>query len=317
MAADAQGDLEGAAAALGILQTVTLELERIGGTRTHGTIEDPIEAWGRAKERIGFDMAHRGEMGLGFGIPPLDAAMNPGMRRGALWIIGGGTGEGKSCMGLSAALRASHSGRGTLFLSFEMPTSELLERAACAETGIPARRLQCRSLDSEHIEALEQWTPPAGLLMVMAAGLFAERIPTIVREAKARLAADGTPLGLVVVDHLQLVHTEARHEIRAYEVKSVVCALKEIALQEDLAVLALSQLSRAREKSKPAAWDLKESGAIEETGDGVLLLARERDGSGHLTNQAKVRLAKHRGGPAGFDVELEFDPHSLTFRGAQ
>lgn len=297
-------------------------LDRRLGT-TAGTLQEPVNVWLEALNGIERDMEDRGHCGLRFGVGPLDEALAPGLRAGRLAIIGAGTSEGKTVLALQLALATARAGQGVLYLSYEMLPEELLERAVSMETSLPAWRVQRRRFSTtnpdESASVLTSWAPPPGLLIAVAAGLRAERLPGLVREARRRLGPSN-PLSLVVVDHLQLVRAGGKVETRALELKGIADTCKGIALdgagQGPLAVLALSQLNRSRDRDKPELSNLKESGSLEEGADLVLLLARGRDQEGHLTPAARVRIAKYRGGRAGVTVPLRFDCDRLMFRGA-
>lgn len=319
-AALASGDFEAARHARGALQSHMDEAERLDGKGSGAPIfEEPAAVWGRALGQISDDMrAKDGPLGIRFGIPGLDSTLHPGMRPGRLWVIGAGTAEGKTCLALQAALRAARRGHGVLYLSLEMPPEELHERAAAMETAVEAWKIQKRQLSGTADQtALLGWEPPAALLAPLVPGLKARQIPGLVKEARRRLGAMGQRLALLVVDHLQLVQSGERPESRALEVKAAANLCKEIALGagggEPLAVLALSQLRRARDKARPDLGDLKESGGIEEAADVVLLLTRKRDGEGMMLSAGEIFIGKNRGGAAHGKEPVTFDRDRLRF----
>lgn len=314
VAVSGTGDLHDQAQAREMVKGLVEAMDRLEAGKGEGPeLEEAAAVWQKALEAIGRDMADRDRTGIAFGLEHLDAELAPGMRPGRLFVIGAGSGEGKSTLALQAALEATKSGRGVLYLSWEMDGGELLERAAAAETGIPAWRIQRRTFTPEQISLLERWRPPRGLLAPLVSGMDSSRIPPLVDKARRQFEAMGLPLGLVVVDHLQLVHCGEHVETRALEVKAIANVCKQLALSAQIAVLALSQLSRQREQSRPAPWNLKESGGIEEAADCVLLLVRERDNKHRLQEAARVIVGKHRGGRAGQELPLVFDPYRLMF----
>jgi replicative DNA helicase len=321
-AAHEAGDFERQAVTRGVLQRLLDRADRLEVGDPHAAdpvLMNPADLWHMAMIRMGEDMAGKSTMGLTFGAAPLDGVLSPGLRPGRFWVIGAGTGEGKTILALMMALREARHGAGVLYLSWEMPGEELLERAAAMETSVPAWAIQKRQLKSsgEDHEALMGWTPPKGLLLPLVAGLQLRRIPRLVRDAKAHLRECGLELRLVVLDHLQLVRGSGKAETRALEVKEIADVAKQIALGglggAPLAVLGLSQLNRAREKDRPALWNLKDSGGIEEAADTVLLLSRSRDQQHRMTEEARVTIAKNRGGPVGMDVSLNLDERRLVF----
>ncbi|MDP3985324.1 MAG: DnaB-like helicase C-terminal domain-containing protein, partial [bacterium] len=131
-------------------------------------------------------------------------------------------------------------------------------------------------------------------------------------------------LGLLVIDYLQLMESRTKSDNRAQEVSEITRALKGIARELSVPVLALSQLSRAVELSKPAIprlAHLRESGSIEQDADVVLFIYRKsadrnyrpEDIPPEERNIAEVHIAKHRNGPTGM-VKLFFDENRVTFR---
>jgi replicative DNA helicase len=186
------------------------------------------------------------------------------------------------------------------------------------ETTVPAYRIQRRELAwAADQEALVGWEPPTSFLAPLVPGMKAREIPGLVKDARQWFGAKGYSLALLVVDHLQLIPNGDRPESRALEVKAAANQCKETALGAGggapLAVLALSQLRRARDAKNPSPSDLKESGSIEEAADAVLLLARKRDCNGRLLPEGEIYIGKNRGGLAHDVVAITFNPERLWF----
>ena len=122
----------------------------------------------------------------------------------------------------------------------------------------------------------------------------------------SRLARLARRPRLLVIDYLQLL-TCPGHEVRAVEVGAVSRSLKQLALREDLPVLALSQLNRGMEQQnrEPRLSDLRESGSIEQDADAVLLMHRP-DATDEEAEEVQVALRKNRNGPHA-EVTLLFD----------
>lgn len=115
-------------------------------------------------------------------------------------------------------------------------------------------------------------------------------------------------LSLVIVDYLQLMHGRARTENRQQEISEITRALKALAKELSVPVVALSQLSRAAEQRKrPQLSDLRESGAIEQDADVVALLYRDEVYNEESTDKgiAEIIIAKHRNGPTRV-IKLSF-----------
>ena len=129
------------------------------------------------------------------------------------------------------------------------------------------------------------------------------------------MAQDG--LDMVIIDYLQLMESSGRSENRTQEISSISRALKGIAMELNIPVIALSQLSRAtetRQDKRPMLSDLRESGAIEQDADLVMFLYRDEyyNPDTDQKNIGEVIIAKHRNGPTG-KVELVFIPEYTKF----
>jgi replicative DNA helicase len=141
---------------------------------------------------------------------------------------------------------------------------------------------------------------------------------------KARRLKTEHGLGLIVLDYIQLMESRADVENRVQAVAEITRALKGIARELNIPILALSQLSRAVEMTKPAIprlANLRESGSIEQDADVVLFIYRkaadrnyrEEDLTAQEKHLAEIHIAKHRNGPTGM-IKLFFDAHRACFR---
>ena len=136
---------------------------------------------------------------------------------------------------------------------------------------------------------------------------------------KARREAHNQPLGLIIIDYLQLMQGSGRNnsDNRVQEVSEISRGLKLIARELDVPVIALSQLSRSvesRHPQIPQLADLRESGSIEQDADLVMFLYREDYYNPETENQhvTDLIIAKHRNGPTG-KIQLYFHPERLRF----
>jgi replicative DNA helicase len=139
---------------------------------------------------------------------------------------------------------------------------------------------------------------------------------------KARRLKMEHNLGFLVIDYLQLMESGGRQENRVQEISEISRALKQIARELDIPVMALSQLSRAVENRSPAIpklADLRESGSIEQDADIVMFIYRRvKDKTrGECPEEekfvAEIHIDKHRNGPTGL-VRLFFDENKVTFK---
>ena len=139
------------------------------------------------------------------------------------------------------------------------------------------------------------------------------------RSRARRIKREAGGLGLIVVDYLQLMHSDG--ENRQHEVARISRGLKELARDLDAPVLALSQLNRSvetRDNKRPRLADLRESGSVEQDADVVLFLYRDEYYNAHdpsIRGVAEVDVAKHRNGPTG-QVHLTFQPNWAGFESA-
>jgi replicative DNA helicase len=249
---------------------------------------------------------------LATGYASLDRMLGGGLRRQDLIVLGGDVGSGKSALALSLALRAAASGIPTLFLSGEMSSERVLERALAIEGRASVDELRLGQLDD------------GGRSRVAAAAVKLRDLPLMVRpltgaapdEIQSHLEVV-PPRQLVVVDSLQLV-ASPRAAGRLEERTALSArALKSLAIERNIALVATSQLGHHRAERadpRPTLADLGALGTVRELADLVLMIFREemyRPGQG-VEGATELILAKNRNGPTGF-VDLFFYPQWLRF----
>jgi replicative DNA helicase len=214
-------------------------------------------------------------------IPAIDRLLGP-IRPTHFDVGAGRPGMGKTAFAVSYSLGAAKRGHGVLFFSLEMGSDELAERMIadeCLDHRIPYEVIRDRTLDM--IQRREVCRAQARIndlpiQIIDKAGLTIGQIRSMVRRWRRRFAARGQKLDLVIIDYLQLVRGDRRMD-RIEVVSEVSRALKEIAKDEHLGVLALSQLSRKVEEradKRPQLSDLRESGQIEQDADAVIFFLR-------------------------------------------
>jgi replicative DNA helicase len=246
------------------------------------------------------------------GFRSLDRMLGGGLRRQDLVVLGGDVGSGKSALGLAIALRSASAGVPTLVLSGELSPERMLERALALEGRAPIDNLRQGRLDA------------GARASVGAAAVRLRDIPLLLRplgsERFEDIAAslDQVPgRSLLVVDSLQLTPAPHPAERLDERVALAVRALKELAVERNLALLALAQLPglrRDRADPRPVLDDLGALGSIKQTADLVLAIYREemyRPGQG-VEGATELIIAKNRNGPTGF-VDLYFRPRILRF----
>ncbi|QEO09027.1 replicative DNA helicase [Protaetiibacter larvae] len=260
-----------------------------------------VEAMNVAAEEIELASGRGGQMvGVPTGFTELDGLTN-GLHPGQLIIIAARPALGKSTLALDFA-RSAAIGHDlpTIFFSLEMGRSEIAMRLLSAESNVFLQSMRKGTVRSE------DWTTLASTRGRIAdAPLYIDDSPnmTLVEiRAKCRRLKQKVGLKLVVIDYLQLMTSGKRVESRQQEVSEFSRALKLLAKELQVPVIALSQLNRGPEQrvdKKPALSDLRESGSLEQDADMVILLHRESayEKESSRPGEADLIVAKHRNGP--------------------
>lgn len=256
-----------------------------------------------------------GLTGVPSGLHDLDR-LTGGWQASDLIVVAARPSMGKSALALEVLLAAARRGtRGVLF-SLEMDEGAIVDRLLAMVARVPGDRLR-RGLtsDAEDQRIAAAANEVSGLPIVIDARAALDEL-SVMAEARRLQMAEG--VGLVVVDYLQLMHSRGqRQELdRVQEVSRITRAMKALARELEVPVVALSQLSRACEQradKRPLLSDLRESGEIEQTADLVLFPFRPDyyDRSDH-PGEAELRLAKHRNGPTE-TVMVRFDQPTARF----
>ncbi len=228
-----------------------------------------------------------------------------GLNRGALVIIAGRPGMGKTSLALNMAQHvAMREGRSVAVFSLEMSSQELAMRMLCAEAQVPFSKLRQGLLSQERWDAVH-----AAVDRARDAPLYIDDSPNptfLEIASKARRLKAEKGLELLILDYLQLMQAGGKYENRNLEIASISRGLKQLAKELEIPVIALSQLSRNPEKRtgdhRPQLADLRESGAIEQDADLVAFVFREevyKPDDPELEGRAELIIAKHRSGETG------------------
>ncbi len=203
------------------------------------------------------------------------------------------------CMAANLAMR--HEVPVALF-TLEMSKSEVTQRLMCSEGKVESQRLRNGKL------AQDDWSRlTAACDKLMKAPIYVDDTGSAtmmdIRSKARRLKSMQPKLGLIIVDYLQLMTSGNSAENRVQEVSQISRQLKVLARDLDVAIVALSQLSRAveqRHDKRPILSDLRESGSIEQDADLVMFVYRDEYYNPDETDQqglAEIHVAKHRNGP--------------------
>jgi replicative DNA helicase len=257
--------------------------------------------------------------GIPTGFKDLDNIL-AGLQRSDLFILAARPSMGKTAFSLglahSIALKASEP---VLVFSLEMSKEQLVDRMLATESGVDAWALRTGNLTDSDFEKIGH-----AMGTLSEAQIYIDDTPGITvsdLRTKARREAHIRPLGLIIVDYLQLMSGGSRFAgdgNRVQEISAISRGLKGIARELNVPLIALSQLSRSVESRTPQIpqlQDLRESGSIEQDADVVAFLYREDyyNPESERKNIMDIFIKKHRNGPTGA-VELYFDREKQRFR---
>ncbi|WP_285728013.1 replicative DNA helicase [Psychromicrobium xiongbiense] len=260
---------------------------------------------------------HRGQglSGVPTGFYDLDE-LTHGLHGGQMIVIAARPAVGKSTFALDIARSAAIKHQmATVFFSLEMSRTEIAMRLMSAEATIQLQDLRKGTVKDE------QWAKIAKVMGPLnEAPLYIDDSPNMSLmeiRAKCRRLKQQHNLKLVVLDYLQLMSSGKRVESRQQEVSEFSRALKLLAKELEVPVIALSQLNRGSEQrtdKRPQVSDLRESGSIEQDADMVILLHREDiyDKESSRAGEADVIVAKHRNGPTK-TIVVGFQGHYSRF----
>lgn len=244
--------------------------------------------------------------------------MTAGLQRSDLIILAARPAMGKTTLVTNLAYNvAAKEKQAVLFFSLEMGKEQLVDRMLADAAGIDAWNIRTGNLSDEDFEKLSH-----AMGEMAEAPIYIDDTPglTVLElRTKARRVAHTLPLGLIIIDYLQLMQGSSSrgNENRVQEVSEISRGLKLVARELNVPVIALSQLSRSVEQRSPQIpqlSDLRESGSIEQDADIVAFIYREAyyNPDTDRENITDLILAKHRHGPTG-RVELYFHPERLRF----
>lgn len=257
--------------------------------------------------------------GVPTGFKDLDNTL-AGFQKSDLVILAARPSMGKTALALNFAHNiAVQSNQPVLIFSLEMSKEQLVDRLLSMESGVDAWALRTGNLTDADFEKIGQ-----AMGTLSEAQIFIDDSPGITisdLRTKARREAHQRPLGLIIVDYLQLMSGGSRYGAdgnRVQEISEISRGLKGVARELNVPVLALSQLSRSVESRNPQIpqlADLRESGSIEQDADVVAFIYREEYYNPETDRKklTDIFIKKHRNGPTG-GVELYFDNERQRFR---
>ncbi|MBI4812075.1 replicative DNA helicase [Candidatus Falkowbacteria bacterium] len=265
--------------------------------------------------------------GLPTGFNDLDNLL-AGLQKSDLVILAARPSVGKTSLALDIARQTAIKHKASVgVFSLEMSKEQLVDRLLCAQAGVSLWRMRTGKLsdreednDFTRIGSAMGQLSEAPIFIDDAASSSIMEIRT-----KARRLQIEKGLDLLIVDYLQLMEGRGRYgDNRVQEVAEITRGLKAIARELNIPVLALSQLARVVEQSRPAIpklSHLRESGSIEQDADVVMFIYRKAADRGYNSNElseeerntAEIHIAKHRNGPTG-RIDLYFDENTVSFK---
>lgn len=314
---------------LEVAESKIFHLRQAGATRKFTPVSEMVMEEMERIERA--RMEKRFITGIETGFRDLDA-LTSGFQRGDFILVAGRPGMGKTAFALNIAINATTRISPPVpvaIFSLEMSKESLVQRLICSEARVSLPKLRRGMInDKEYARVV------TAISTLSEARLYIDDSPALnaleIRARARRLKGEHPDLGMVIIDYLQLmeIHGDRRRERnRQQEISEISRALKAMAKEIEVPVVAISQLSRApenRQDKRPQLADLRESGALEQDADVVLLLFRE---AAYRTKEwasldenkkraAELNLAKQRNGPTD-TIPLVFLYDCMRFENAE
>ncbi len=301
-----------------LLESAERKVFAIAEEQIQGDTLDLKDVITKAMDRIAERASSGGHAvtGVASGLIDLDD-ITGGFQAGQLVVLAARPSMGKTALALNICEHCATTGKTpVLFVSLEMGHMEIAERLLCARSRVDGYKLRTgMSLGSREIGQLTKaWNE-----LMKDAQIFIDDTPArnmLQITASARRLRLREKIGLIVVDYIQLVDSEDSRDSRQEQIAKISRRLKTLARELEIPVIALSQLNRAvesREDRRPRMADLRESGAIEQDADIVLLLHRpEYYDANDQPGIAELIVAKNRNGGVG-TVKLNFQKSITRF----
>ena len=248
------------------------------------------------------------------GFYDLDKLLVGGVKPGDLILLAARPSMGKSAIAFNAALNIAKEGKPVAIFSLEMGKEQIYQRLVSGVTSIIGNKIQSGQLDQDEVDRIVQAMGWISSLPLRINDNSATTVAQIRSDARQFAAVSGGSLGVIIIDYLQLI--EGGGDNRNLELGRMTRQLKALAREINTPIILLSQLSRDVEKrtnKRPMMSDLRDSGAIEQDADQILMLYRD-----HYYNpespasDAELIVAKNRTGATG-KVNLLFRPELTRF----
>lgn len=264
---------------------------------------------------------HKGDItGIATGFYDIDK-ITSGLHPNELIIIAARPAMGKTVIALNIAIHvASHQDKAVALFNMEMGAEQLVMRMLSSVGQISQNKLKTGHLEHQDWKRVNE-----AISKLAESNLFIDDTPGMtigeIRAKCRRLASSEKGLSLVVIDYLQLISGGGKYgNNRQQEISDISRALKTMAMELEVPVIALAQLSRSvegRDDKRPILSDLRESGSIEQDADIVAFLYRDdyynkESAIDEMTSKSEFLIRKHRSGPTA-EIDLIFKRDTATF----
>ncbi len=301
------------------LQDVETEIFEIGMDKSEDASREISQTIDAAVAMVHSFLEGKGSMrGVSTGLKDLDG-LTLGLQKNNMIVLAARPSMGKTSLAMniaeSVALPKEGEGSPTIIFSLEMGHQDLGMRLLCARARVSMSRLQdgfCSAEEKQLLASSAIELKKAPIVIDDSSNITIMELRAKARRIASRIQNKyGRPVGLIVVDYLQLLAGTNPSVGREQQISEISRGIKGLAKELEVPVVVLSQLNRdmEKEKRKPRLSDLRESGSIEQDADVVLLLSKPKDSEDEfqtIQNVADLIVAKQRNGPVG---EL-----TLTFR---
>lgn len=297
-------DVEARIAAVGAVRADDKGLRKLDPQVAYDSIVDTIK--------------RKGSANLSTTLSELDF-LTSGLSPGHVMVVGGLPGSGKTGLAIQMLEECClHRHQAAAFFSLEMPEADIAKRLLSRASGVRLASMRSGNLTADNVEAMN---PVRDALLPAPLYIYDSPAPTIgiIRAESRRLCARIGPLGLLVIDYLQLARGVTKTDSREQEVAEVSRGIKALAKEIGCPVVALAQLNSdgaKRANSRPRASDLRESKAIWQDADTVALIHNpdyDKTSSGQAdSGEREIILDKNRHGPCGV-AKCRFDKVTATF----
>ncbi|MDO5018645.1 MAG: replicative DNA helicase [Lagierella massiliensis] len=303
--------------AMNVLEFAESSIYKLSQSNSKTDLEKISHLLGETLDQINeMSLREGGITGITTGLTDLDKLLS-GLQKSDLILVAARPSMGKSTLALNMALAAALSKKSVAIFSLEMSKMQLTQRFLSSLSHINLQDIISGKIPEDSFEALGQ-----AINILEEAPLYLDDTSSISLtelRSKARKLSSKEGLDVVIIDYLQLMTDgSGKGENRQQEISNISRGLKGLAKELNCPVIALSQLSRAveqRSDKRPMLSDMRESGAIEQDADIVMMIYRDDYYNPETTTRPNITdliIAKHRNGPTGV-VQMYFNKEHSKF----